>query len=67
MTQRIAPRSDTWPRHDNALQFVNDLILDLKLQVLGQPPNKPIDMTRLQEWTKHRANLEQCQDPMRFH
>lgn len=63
---RIAPRLETWPRHDEALRFMNDLILDLKLQLLDQPPNKPIDMTRLEQWRTHRHNLEQCHDRMRF-
>ncbi len=65
MTKRIAPRDD-WPRHDEALHWMNDLILDLKLIALGQPPNKPVDMVRLSEWRQHRENIEQCKERMRF-
>ncbi len=59
MTTRIAPRP-AWPRHEEALRWVNDLILDLKLIELGQKPNKPVDMARLNDWQKHRRDIEDC-------
>jgi hypothetical protein len=34
---------------------------------LDQPPNHPIDMTRLNEWLKHRNDLEQCRHRTRFY
>ena len=63
---RIAPPLP-WLRHDEALHWMNDLILDLKLIELGQPPNKPVDMVRLQEWQKHRRDIEDCKERMRFY
>jgi hypothetical protein len=68
MKQRISPdRLDTRPLHDETAHWVNQLILDLKLQLLGQQPNRPIDMTRLDEWLKHRNDLEQCKERLRFY
>lgn len=68
MKQRISPdRLDTRPAHEDAVQWVNRLVLDLKLQALGQPPNAPIDMTRLNEWLKHRNDLERCKERLRFY
>jgi len=63
---RIKRSGDTWPSHEDAIHFIDQLILDLKLQMFDEPTNKPIDMTRLEEWRKHRANLEQCQERRRF-
>jgi hypothetical protein len=68
MKQRISPdRLDTRPLHDETMHWVNALVLDLKLQLLGQPPNKPIDMTRLDQWSKHRNDLERCKERTRFY
>jgi len=68
MKSRISPdRLDKWPLHDEALHWASDLILDLKLIELGQPPNKPVDMTRLNEWLKHRNDIEQCTKRTRFY
>ena len=64
--QRIRPAMDTWPRHDDAIRYVDALIVDLKLMFFDQPPNAPMDMTRFAQWRMHRANLEQCHDRMRF-
>ncbi len=65
---RISPdRLDKWPLHDEALRWVSDLVLDLKLIELGEPPKKPIDMTRLNEWLKHRNDIEQCTKRTRFY
>jgi hypothetical protein len=68
MKQRISPdRLDTRPLHDEAAHWVNQLILDMKLQLLGEQPHRPIDMTRLDEWLKHRNDLEQCKERLRFY
>lgn len=65
---RIAPdRLDTWPSHDEAVHWVSDLVLDLKLQLLGEQPKHPIDMTRLDQWRKHRNELERCRQRLRFY
>jgi hypothetical protein len=65
MSSRIRP-PQPWPRHDEALHWINDLILDLKLIELGQPPNRPVDMTRLNAWQTHRRDIEDCKERMRF-
>jgi hypothetical protein len=68
MKQRISPdRLDMGPVHEEAMYWVNALVLDLKLQLLGQPPNKPIDMTRLDEWRKHQNDLEHCKERRKFY
>lgn len=54
-------------KHSLAILFVNQLIVDLKLQQMGQPPHEPITMERLNEWAEYRRDLENCSygGPMR--
>lgn len=68
MKQRLSPdRLETWPNHEDAMRWVSDLVLDLKLIELGEPPKRPVDMIRLNEWLKHRNDLEQCKHRTRFY
>lgn len=68
MKSRISPdRLDTRPAHEDAIWWVNDLVRDLKLQLLGEQPAHPIDMTRLEQWRKHANDLERCKERMRFY
>lgn len=54
-------------RHDKAVQFVNELVLDLKLQLLGRRPHDPITFDRLDEWHKvHAHQLLSCREPTIF-
>ena len=66
--QRISPdRLDTRPAHADAIRWINQLVLDLKLQALGQSPNHPIDMTRLDQWRTYANDLERCKERLRFY
>ncbi len=66
--QRISPdRLDFRPAHEDAIQWINHLVLDLKLIQLGQPPNHPIDMTRLEQWRTYANDLERCKERLRFY
>ena len=66
--QRIAPdRLDTRPRHEDVMWWVDQLILDLRLQLLGEQPFAPIDMTRLDEWRKHRNDIERCNERIKWY
>ena len=58
---------DHSPLHDEAIIWLNMLIIDLKLQALGQPPNAPIDITRLNQWSQYRQELEQCKERIRWY
>ena len=59
--QRIAPRDYTLPKHGEAIRFVNDLVIDLKLQLLGRAPRGAITMERMQEWERiHMPELDRC-------
>jgi hypothetical protein len=74
MSQIITPntyqpsRTASTPIHDNRgyakhreqIAFFNDLIIDLKKQALGHEPGKPIDMPRLDQASRHVAELFQC-------
>lgn len=43
------------------MSWVNALLIDLKLQMLGREPHAPITMERLDEWHKqHFQDLNQC-------
>lgn len=56
MKHRIRPDYlDTRPVHEEAVIWVDQLILDLKLQLLGEQPAHPIDMTRLEQWAGTRT------------
>lgn len=50
--------------HSDAAYYFNQLLLDLKKQLLGAP-FEPITMDRLNEGSKHVQELDQCRRPMR--
>lgn len=61
MKTRIAPRDLSIPKHGQAIEWVHDLIFDLKLQMVGREPRAPITMERLDEWRKtHHREVSQC-------
>lgn len=68
-SSRISPDNfDFAPRHQDATRYVDDLILDLKLQMLGYKPRNPITMERLHEWhQKHARDLDECKTRIRFY
>jgi hypothetical protein len=53
--------------HEQAMSWVNQLIIDLKKQLLGVPPAEPITMDRLNEWQAHHRQLEQCRSRTKFY
>jgi hypothetical protein len=58
-------RNERHPVHAEALAWVNALVLDLKLQLLGEESqmSAPITMERLSEWHgKHARDVEQCKE-----
>ncbi len=58
-TRRIAQLEA--PSQSDAISYLNCLIIDLKLQLLGQEPSEPITIERLNEWSAtHRGDLERC-------
>lgn len=48
------------PNHPEAVQFFNRLIIDLKLQSLGQE-HDPITAERLDEASKHIRDISACE------
>jgi hypothetical protein len=52
--------------HNEAVGFFNRLIIDLKLQNLGQEPTEPITAERLNEASKHIRDIQSCQRPARI-
>lgn len=60
---------DTWnryPKHSEAIRWLNSLIMDLKVQLGGGEPMEPITLERLAEFSKHREDLEGCIDFLRL-
>jgi hypothetical protein len=49
-------------KHNDEISFFTDLIIDLKLQVLGREMRQPITMERLDQGTKHVGKLMQCRE-----
>jgi hypothetical protein len=49
-------------KHWQAIVWMNGLIMDLYLQLLGHEPARPIDEERLKEWSDHRKDLERCKE-----
>lgn len=47
-------------KHSGAIMYVNQLIIDLKLQQAGHAPGEPITPERLNEWAEYRRDLENC-------
>lgn len=46
------------PRHENVVHWVNQLVIDLKLQLAGEQLHEPITAERLAEWSELRRQLE---------
>lgn len=65
MHQRIKP-DHTAPEHEEAIRYVDDLILRMKLQLLGEE-HVPVTMEELDLWLKHRNNLERCRRRLIFY
>lgn len=60
MNERIAEMGVM--KHVQAIEFFNDLIIDLKLLQLGKLPRQPITMERLEDATRHLVDLERCKE-----
>jgi len=56
-----------WPIHSEAIGWVNRLIIDLKLQLMGHEPRAPITCERLNEWDKLRQDVERCRRPLEIY
>lgn len=54
------------PKHGKEIGFLNDLIIDLKLQAIGRQVREPVTMERLEEATKHIGALMQCREQTRM-
>lgn len=52
------------PLHGDAANFFNQLILDLKKNLLGHD-HDPITMERLNIGAKHVFELDRCREPMK--
>ena len=66
--QRISPeRFDTHPLHEVTMRWLDQLVFDMKLQLLGEQPEYPIDMTRLEQWARYRNELERCKERLRVY
>ena len=64
MSERIA-EDQGQPNHAAVANFFNQLLLDLKKQMLGSE-HVPITMERLNEGTQHVLNLDGCRSPTKF-
>lgn len=49
--------------HFEFIGWMNNLLIDLKLQLTGIEPSSPITMERLQEFTAHYTDLMACRKP----
>ena len=52
--------------HSKAVGYFNQLLIDLKLQALGEK-HEPITMERLEEGTKHVRDVAGCQRVARIY
>jgi len=57
--ERIA-RNDFGPSHEDANKWLRALMTDIKKTVYLEENYQPFAMERLQEWSKHRADIETC-------
>lgn len=48
------------PKHMDLELWVNNLVMDLKLQLIGEQPVQPVTLERLQEWARLRDELARC-------
>jgi hypothetical protein len=53
------------PNHPEEADFFNQLILDLKKQLLGIKPDETITMERLEKATQFVFALDKCRRPLR--
>lgn len=59
---------ETRPKHAEETEWMNELIIDLKLQLLGEAPRQPITMERLDEWNEVVARkLSRCRERTVFY
>lgn len=59
----------TIPQHAEALAWIDRLVLDMKLSLIGEPnlQSAPITIERLSEWHKKvRRDVERCKEDTRF-
>lgn len=54
-------------KHSAEIDFLTDLLIDLKKRELGNEPREPITMDRLNEASKHVSKLFACREKVRFH
>ncbi|MGA2502269.1 MAG: hypothetical protein ABSH20_31390 [Tepidisphaeraceae bacterium] len=54
------------PKHGIAIEVLNRLLIDLKLQLLGRTPYEPITQERLADATVIVGQLSQCREPTRY-
>jgi hypothetical protein len=47
-------------KHDAAIFWINALMVDLKLRIVGQEPTAPMTMERLDEFNAHYNDLMRC-------
>lgn len=67
MHRRIARRDRTEPEHRAALEYLDQLILDLKLREAGHE-HRPITLHRLEEWHRiHRKDIDGCRRRLVFY
>lgn len=65
MTERIADNQYRM-KHSDEIGFFNNLIIDLKLQLMGRPSREEITMERLNLGTELLDKLMQCKEQVRF-
>lgn len=56
----VAEPLDKMNKHSDAFLWVNDLIIDLKLQLAGMEPTAPITTERLEKWREHGRQIQEC-------
>jgi hypothetical protein len=49
--------------HFEAMEWINSLMVDLKLTLGGMEPQRPIDAARLEEWDAFSRMLLRCRVP----
>jgi len=58
---------ETRPKHMEETEWMNELVIDLKLQLLGEEPRRPITLDRLDEWHEVVARkLDRCRERVVF-
>ena len=64
MDTRIAPRNLSTSRHSDAMRWLNEFILTVKVKQNGEVwDNLPmLDEAYLKQWLQHRSGLLDCED-----